>query len=131
MPDLSVLQYTSILGVNLMSRETAAIITGDGTVTTLTRPDFLGTVDAAGLKWTHLFVPDGIGRRVRAVTTYQVSTIEVAIIGTLFDGSTDYLRQLIQSNTNDQVAFPFVFPTRIDVWVLPGVTIALDWLLLL
>jgi len=97
----------------------------------LTRPDFLGPVDASGLKWTHLFVPDGIGRRVRAVTTYQVITVEVAIIGTLFDGSTDYLRQLVQSNTNDQVAFPLVFPTRIDVWVLPGVTIAFDWLLLL
>src|SRR6266478_4879099 len=99
MADLSVLQYASILGINLMSRETAAIITGDGMVATLTRPDILGPVDAAGLKWTHLDVPAGIGRRVRAVTTYQVTTVEVAIIGTLFDGRTDYLRQLVQSNT--------------------------------
>jgi hypothetical protein len=130
MPDLTILQYASILNIDLMSRESAGAILGDGTVTTFTRPDILGSVDAAGFKWTHLMVPDGIGRRVRAVTYYEPVTVEVALISTMVDG-TDYLRQIVRSNTNDQIAFPLVFPTRLDVWVLPGVFMAFDWLLLL
>src|SRR6266404_5531793 len=130
MPDLSIIQTIAAQGLELMVRESAGAVSGDGTVTSLTRPRGPIDVDAFGIKWTHLVVPDGIGRRSRAVTVYQVATVQIAVIRHLLDG-TEVLGQLIDSATNDQVLFTTLIPDRVDVWVLPGVYIAFDWLLLL
>jgi hypothetical protein len=130
MATLGVIQSIVAQGLELMTRESAGAILGDGTVTTLTRPKGPVEVDAFGIKWTHLIVPAGIGRRDRAVTLYEPTTVQIAVIRTLFDG-TDVLGQLIDSRTNDQILFETVVPTRVDVWVLPGVFMAFDWLLLL
>jgi hypothetical protein len=130
MPQLGVIQSIVAQGLELMVRESAGSILGDGTVTSLTRERFGVPVDAFGIKWTHLIVPDGIGRRDRAVTVYEPATIQVAVIRTLLDG-TDVLGSLVDSRTNDQLLFDSVLPSRVDVWVLPGVFMAMDWLLLL
>jgi hypothetical protein len=116
--------------LELMTRESAGAILGDGTVTTLTRPRGPLNVDAFGIKWTHLAVPPQLGRRDWAVTIYEGPTVQISVIRTLLDG-TDVLGQLVESSTNEQTLFKALFPTRIDVWVLPGVFMAFDWLLFL
>lgn len=130
MPNLSVIESILAQGLELMTRESAGAIFGDGTVSTLTRPRGPLPVDAFGIKWTNLSVPPGLGRRQWAVTLYEVATVQVSVVRTLLDG-TDVLGQLVNSNTNDQILFTTVAPTRVDVWVLPGVLMAFDWLLLL
>jgi hypothetical protein len=87
--------------------------------------------DAFGMAWSLHFLPAGIGRTVRTVTYFdrtvaELMEVKVDIGLTTYNGPIHLVRQ-------DEDRFFFSeFPIeRMSIWVYPGVTIDLFWILAL
>jgi hypothetical protein len=88
-------------------------------------------VDAFGLTFDFLTVPDGFGYQLGLVKTYEEFIVEFAPVYTMFDGHNVYGPRTQVFSEGSLYYLSDLFPTRVDVYVQVGCVVDLFWLVAL
>jgi len=88
-------------------------------------------VDAFGIAWSVFAVPAQAGRRVRVVTEYEDNFMQYGVLYTDLTGHSFYGELADVSLDGQYVLFQQPLPTSVDIWIFPGFSVTLYWLLAL
>lgn len=99
--------------------------TGSGT---LTRPAGNLSTAANGLAWEVTNVAPGIGIDEGAPDRLELVGLELRYVLTLSDGFTFTANHVATQERFGAWPWGFVTPSRVDYWIVPGVTVQFSWL---
>jgi hypothetical protein len=114
--------------IGLLSKQECQNLTGDGI---LTRPGGLFNVNALGLTWQFLSVPEFFGKREGVALEYEERILQLKMIAHDFHG-VDAVVQLVDAHSDQQfITWGMTALNRIEYSVTPGCEVQVCWLLLL
>jgi hypothetical protein len=114
--------------LGLMQKQDCVNITGDGV---LTRPGGAFNVNALGLTWQFVVVPEFMGKLTGALNEYEQRVVQLKLITRSLNGADEVL-DLIDAHSDQQyTTWGLNALDRIEYSVTPGCEVQICWLLLL